>query len=300
MASACVRGAGAALTWINPGGALDLRPMPPADPVLLQVRGLRFAYGARSILDGVDLDLRRGRISAIIGPSGSGKSTLLALLDGQLRPDAGTVHFDGTDVHALGRNDLYALRKRMGMMFQRHALLTDLTVFDNVAFPLREHTKLPESMIRDIVLMKLQVIGLRGSRDLYPDQLSGGMMRRVALARAIAMDPDLVIYDEPFAGLDPITLGVLMRLITTLNENLGLTAIVVSHSVDEVLAIADDVYVLADRKLHAHGTPDEIRKSGSEYVQQFLTGREQGPVSFHYPAPKAEDDYLKRKRAGTL
>jgi phospholipid/cholesterol/gamma-HCH transport system ATP-binding protein len=268
---------------------------------LVQVRGLSFAYGPRPVLDGLDLDIRRGRISAIIGPSGSGKSTLLGVLGGQLRPASGTVQFDGTDVHALGRRDLYRLRKRMGMMFQRHALLTDLTVFDNVAFPLREHTDLTESMIRDIVLMKLQVIGLRGSRDLYPDQLSGGMMRRVALARAIVMDPDLVMYDEPFAGLDPITLGVLMKLIRMMNENLGLTAIVVSHSVDEVLAIADDIYVLADRKLHAQGSPEEVRRSPSEYVQQFLTGREEGPVSFHYPAPAVEADYLGRKgRAGTL
>jgi phospholipid/cholesterol/gamma-HCH transport system ATP-binding protein len=269
-------------------------PSPPSDDALLRVRGLRFSYGPRRVLDGIDFDIRRGRISAIVGPSGCGKSTLLALLGGQLRPEAGTVHFDGTDVHALGRDDLYRLRQRMGMMFQRHALLTDLSVFDNVAFPLREHTKLPESMIRDIVLMKLHVIGLRGSRDLYPDQLSGGMMRRVALARAIAMDPDLVMYDEPFAGLDPITLGVLMRLITTMNENLGLTAIVVSHSVDEVLAIADDVYVMANGKLVEQGTPEQVRKSGVDYVQQFLTGREQGPVSFHYPAPPAEEDYLKR------
>jgi len=277
-------------------------PSPTArDATLVRVQGLSFSYGPRRILEGVDLDIRRGRISAIIGPSGSGKSTLLALLGGQLRPEAGTVQFDGTDVHALGRKALYQLRQRMGMMFQRHALLTDLTVFDNVAFPLREHTKLSEAMIRDIVLMKLQVIGLRGSRDLYPDQLSGGMMRRVALARAIAMDPDLVMYDEPFAGLDPITLGVLMKLIRMMNENLGLTAIVVSHSVDEVLAIADDIYVLADRKIHAHGSADEVRKAPSEYVQQFLTGREQGPVSFHYPAPKPEDDYLNRRgRAGTL
>ena len=266
-----------------------------SDPVLLRVRGLGFSYGPRRILDNLDLDIRRGRISAIVGPSASGKSTLLALLGGQLRPESGTVEFDGVNVHALGRAALYELRKRMGMMFQGHALLTDLSVYDNIAFPLRENTNLPESMIRDIVLMKLQVIGLRGSRDLFVDQLSGGMMRRVALARAIAMDPDLVMYDEPFAGLDPITLGVLMRLIRTMNENLGLTAIVVSHSVEEVLAIADNVYVLSERRIQAHGTPDEIRKSGSENVQQFLTGREQGPVSFHYPAPAPEDDYLKRR-----
>ena len=270
--------------------------MPPStqDDALLRVRGLKFSYGPRRVLDGVDCDIKRGRISAIVGPSASGKSTLLALIGGQLKPEAGTVEFDGVNVHALGRRDLYQLRKRMGMMFQRHALLTDLTVFDNVAFPLREHTQLPESMIRDIVLSKLHVIGLRGSRDLYPDQLSGGMMRRVALARAIAMDPDLVMYDEPFAGLDPITLGVLMRLITIMNEALGLTAIVVSHSVEETFAIADDVYVLGEGKLVEHGVPDEVKKSRVDYVQQFLTGREEGPVSFHYPAPTVEADYLKR------
>lgn len=264
--------------------------------VLVKVAGLGFGYGPRRILEGVDLEVRRGRVTAIIGPSGSGKSTLLALLGGQLRPAAGTVHFDGTDVHALRRGELYRLRQRMGMMFQAQALLTDLSVFDNVAFPLREHTDLPESMIRDIVLMKLHVIGLRGARDLYPDQLSGGMVRRVALARAIALDPDLVMYDEPFAGMDPITLGVLMRLIRMLNDSLGLASVVVSHSVEEVLAIADDVYVLADRRMLAHGAPDEVRRSSSDYVQQFLTGREQGPVSFHYPAPSWQDEVFGRAR----
>ena len=264
---------------------------------LLKVANLRFAYGDRPILDGVDLEVFPGRVTAIIGPSGSGKSTLLDLIGGQLRPDAGTVHFGGTDVHRLGRGELYRLRQRMGMMFQAQALLTDLSVFDNVAFPLREHTDLPESMIRDIVLMKLHVIGLRGARDLYPDQLSGGMSRRVALARAIAMDPDLVMYDEPFAGMDPITLGVLMRLIRVMNDSLGLSSIVVSHSVDEVLSIADEVHVLADRRILARGTPDEVRASPSEYVQQFLTGREQGPVSFHYPAPSwREEVFRTRKR----
>ena len=266
--------------------------------VLVSIRGLKFAYGPRPVLDGVDLDIRRGRVTAIVGPTASGKSTLLKLLGAQLHPDAGTVHFDGVDVHQLKRAELYQLRQRMGMMFQAQALLTDLSVFDNVAFPLREHTNLPESMIRDIVLIKLQAIGLRGARDLFPDQLSGGMSRRVAMARAIAMDPDLAMYDEPFAGLDPISLGAMMRIIRTLNDNLGLTGVVVSHSVEEVMAVADDVHVLADRRILASGTPEEIRKHPSEYVQQFLTGREQGPVSFHYPAPEGAQDYLKRRKSG--
>ncbi|MGH8584222.1 MAG: ABC transporter ATP-binding protein, partial [Gammaproteobacteria bacterium] len=227
-----------------------------------------------------------------------GKTTLLDLIGAQFRPDAGTVHFDGIDVHQLKRTELYELRKRMGMMFQAQALLTDLTVFDNVAFPLREHTKLPESMVRDIVLVKLQAIGLRGARDLFPDQLSGGMSRRVAMARAIVMDPDLAMYDEPFAGLDPISLGAMMRIIRTLNDNLGLTGVVVSHSTEEVMAVADDVHVLAQGKILASGSPQELQQHPSEYVQQFLTGREKGPVSFHYPAPSEAEDYLKRRPSG--
>ena len=266
--------------------------------VLVRIRGLKFAYGPRQVLDGVDLDVRRGRVTAIVGPTASGKSTLLKLIGAQLRPDAGTVHFDGVDVHQLKRGELYKLRQRMGMMFQAQALLTDLSVFDNVAFPLHEHTDLPESMIRDIVLIKLQAIGLRGARDLYPDQLSGGMSRRVAMARAIVMDPDLAMYDEPFAGLDPISLGVMMRIIRTLNDNLGLTGVVVSHSVEEVMAVADDIHVLADRRILASGTPQEIQAHPSDYVQQFLTGREKGPVPFHYPAPDGAQDYLKRRRSG--
>jgi phospholipid/cholesterol/gamma-HCH transport system ATP-binding protein len=265
----------------------------PGD-VLVRIRGVDFAYGPREVLRGVDLDVRRGRITALVGPSGSGKSTLLKILGGQMRPDRGTAHFDGVDVHALGRIELYRLRKRMGMMFQAQALLTDLSVFDNVAFPLREHTDLPETMIRDIVLMKLQAVGLRGSRDLFPEQLSGGMSRRVALARAIAMDPDLAMYDEPFAGMDPITLGVLMRLIRTLNDSLGLSSIVVSHSVEEVMSIADDVFVLADHHILAAGSPDAIRRSENPFVKQFLTGQEHGPVSFHYPAPAPDADYVAR------
>jgi phospholipid/cholesterol/gamma-HCH transport system ATP-binding protein len=265
---------------------------------LVQIRGLKFAYGPRQVLDGVDLDIKRGRVTAIVGPTASGKSTLLKLIGAQLHPQAGSVHFDGVDVHQLKRKELYALRERMGMMFQAQALLTDLTVFDNVAFPLREHTNLPESMIRDIVLIKLQAIGLRGSRDLFPDQLSGGMNRRVAMARAIVMDPDLAMYDEPFAGLDPISLGAMIRIIRTMNDNLGLTGVVVSHSVEEVMAVADDVHVLAQGRILASGPPEAIQKHPSEYVQQFFTGREQGPVPFHYPAPEPGQDYLKRRKSG--
>jgi len=266
--------------------------------VLVQIRGLKFAHGPRPVLDGVDLDIRRGRVTAIIGPTACGKSTLLKLIGAQYVPDAGTVHFDGTDVHRLKRKDLYDLRERMGMMFQAQALLTDLSVFDNVAFPLREHTDLPESMIRDIVLIKLQAIGLRGARDLFPDQLSGGMSRRVAMARAIVMDPDLAMYDEPFAGLDPISLGVMMRIIRTLNDNLGLSGVVVSHSTEEVMAVADDIHVLAQGKILASGSPEEVQRHPSEYVQQFLTGREKGPVPFHFPAPEAGQDYLQRRKSG--
>ena len=263
-------------------------PTPQADDVLVRVRGLSFGYGSRVIYDGIDVDIPRGKVTAIMGPSGTGKTTLLRLIGGQWHPGAGTVAFDGTDVHQLKRRELYALRKRMGMLFQNGALLTDLNVFDNVAYPLREHTKLPESIIRDLVLMKLQAVGLRGARDLWVSQLSGGMARRVALARALALDPEMVMYDEPFAGQDPITMGVLMRLIRTLNDALGLTSIVVSHDIQEVLSIADHAYVIANGKIAAHGTPAELRNHASPWVQQFLTGADDGPVSFHAKAP----DYL--------
>ncbi|MBI3171811.1 MAG: ABC transporter ATP-binding protein, partial [Hydrocarboniphaga effusa] len=258
---------------------------------LLRVRRLQFSYGPRRILKDLDLEIPRGKVTAILGPSGCGKTTLLNLIGGQYRPAAGTVEFDGVNVHELNRDALYALRKRMGMRFQNNALLTDLTVFDNVAFPLREHTQLPERLIRDIVLMKLQTVGLRGGRDLYPEQLSGGMTRRVALARAIAMDPELVMYDEPFAGQDPITLGVLMHLIRGFNDALGLTSIVVSHSVEEALAICDHACVILDGQVLEYGTPQAIKASASDRVQQFLTGAADGPVPFHYPAPPMAVDF---------
>src|SRR5581483_953819 len=255
---------------------------------LVRVRGLRFAFGPRPIYDGVDLDIPRGKVTAIMGPSGTGKTTLLRLIGGQWRPQGGTVEFDGVDVHKQSRSQLFELRKRMGMLFQTGGLFTDLTVFDNVAFPLREHSGLPESMIRDIALMKLEAVGLRGAAELYPEQISGGMSRRVALARAIALEPAMVMYDEPFTGQDPISMGVLMRLIRTLNQALGLTSIIVSHDVEEVLSISDHAYVVSGGKVLDHGTPEAIRNSPSELVQQILQGEPDGPVRFHY---KAARDY---------
>jgi phospholipid/cholesterol/gamma-HCH transport system ATP-binding protein len=259
-----------------------------ASDTLVRVRGLRFAFGPRTIYDGIDLDIPRGKITAIMGPSGTGKTTLLRLIGGQWRPDSGTIEFDGVDVHTQSRKQLFEMRKRMGLLFQTGALLTDLTVFENVAFPLREHTKLPESMLRDIVLMKLEAVGLRGAADLYPEQISGGMNRRVALARAIALEPDMVMYDEPFTGQDPISMGVLIRLISGLSKALGLTSIIVSHDVEEVLSIADYAYVVYGGKVLDHGTPEAIRTSKSAFVQQFLKGEADGPVAFNY---KATRDY---------
>ncbi len=257
---------------------------------LIEVRNLHFKLGHRVIFDDVDLDLARGKVTAILGPSGTGKTTLLRLISGQMRPDAGQVRFDGVEVARLSQRALFELRKRMGMLFQTGALLTDLTVFDNVAFPLREHTRLPEALIRDLVLMKLEAVGLRGARDLMPEQLSGGMARRVALARAIALDPDMIMYDEPFAGQDPITMGVLMRLIRHLNDALSLTSIVVSHDVAEVFSIADYIYVISDGKVVDHGAPQDLRDSRSDWIQQFIHARADGPVPFHVRAkPYAED-----------
>jgi phospholipid/cholesterol/gamma-HCH transport system ATP-binding protein len=264
--------------------------------ILVRVRGLRFAFGPRPIYDGVDLDIPRGKVTAIMGPSGTGKTTLLRLIGGQWRPQGGSVEFDGVDVHKQSRSQLFELRKRMGMLFQTGGLFTDLTVFDNVAFPLREHSGLPESMIRDIALMKLEAVGLRGAAELFPEQISGGMARRVALARAIALEPAMVMYDEPFTGQDPISMGVLMRLIRTLNQALGLTSIIVSHDVEEVLSISDHAYVVSGGKVLDHGTPDAIRNSASDLVQQFLQGKPDGPVRFHY---KATRDYAADLLGGT-
>lgn len=269
-----------------------------ASPVLVRVQGLRFAFGRKIIYDNVSLDIPRGKVTAIMGPSGTGKTTLLRLIGAQWSPQGGTIEFDGVDVHKLPRRDLFDLRKRMGMLFQNGALLTDLSVFENVAFPLREHTRLPESMIRDLVLMKLEAVGLRGAATLYPEELSGGMARRVALARAIALDPAMVMYDEPFTGQDPISMGVLMRLIRTLNDALDLTSIVVSHDVDEVLSISDYAYVISAGKVLDHGTPEAIRGTASDYVRQFLRGEPDGPVRFHYPAPDYTADLMGTAKTG--
>ncbi|MDZ4263607.1 MAG: ATP-binding cassette domain-containing protein [Pseudomonadota bacterium] len=260
--------------------------------VLVRIRGLSFRRGSRMIFDGVDLDIHRGRVTAIMGPSGSGKTTLLKLIGGQLRPLAGTIEVDGENVAQLSRAKLFQLRKRMGMLFQSGALLTDLNVFDNVAFPVREHTKLPEELVRDLVLMKLEAVGLRGARELMPAELSGGMARRVALARAIALDPMMIMYDEPFTGQDPISMGVLVALIHKINKALGLSSIVVSHDVAETAAIADYIYVISNGKVVGHGSPEELDRSGSEWVQQFMKGLPDGPVPFHFPARDYAEDLL--------
>ena len=265
------------------------------DTPLVQIRNLCFSRGNRKIFDGVDIDIRRGNITAIMGPSGTGKTTLLRLIGGQLKPDSGSILVDGEEVPQLRRAALYRLRKRMGMLFQNGALLTDMNVYDNIAFPLREHTELPESLIRTLVLMKLEAVGLRGARDLMPSELSGGMARRVALARAIAMDPMIMMYDEPFTGQDPISMGVLVRLIHTLNDALGLTSIIVSHDIAETCAIADDVYLLSGGKVVEHGTAEALGKSDSAWAQQFLNGEADGPVAFHYPAADYAEDLLKQE-----
>ncbi|WP_020564992.1 ABC transporter ATP-binding protein [Methylosarcina fibrata] len=259
---------------------------------LVSVRNLSFSRGDKKIFDDISLDLQRGKITAIMGPSGTGKTTLLKLIGGQLTPDAGTVEVDGRNVHRLRRAELYELRKRMGMLFQSGALLTDMSVYDNVAFPLREHTHLPESMIRTLVLMKLQAVGLRGARTLMPNELSGGMARRIALARAIALDPMMILYDEPFTGQDPISMGALVHLIKSLNTTLNLTSVIVSHDVQETSAIADYIYLISDGKVVGQGTPSEIAHSASPWVQQFMNGSADGPVHFHYPARDYLDDLL--------
>jgi phospholipid/cholesterol/gamma-HCH transport system ATP-binding protein len=257
---------------------------PSVNPSVVEVRGVRYSAGPRQIFDGLDLTVRQGSITAVMGPSGTGKTTLLRLLTGQSYASTGEVRVLGQDVGSLKRNDLFALRRRLGVLFQNGALLTDLDVFENVAFPVREHAKLPEPVLRRLVLMKLEAVGLRGAEKLRPQELSGGMARRVALARAIVLDPELLIYDEPFVGLDPVSMGVVVRLIKHLNDALGITSIVVSHDVAEVGSIADYSYLLAGGRAIAQGTTAELNASADPSVRQFMLGSSDGPVSFHYPA----------------
>ncbi len=267
-----------------------------APPV--RIRDLHYAVGARPIFAGVDIDVPQGQITAVMGPSGTGKTTLLRLLTGQVAADRGRIELFGESVGELDKARLYALRRRTGMLFQNGALLTDLTVFENVAFPVRAHARLPESVLRRLVLTKLEAVGLRGAAELMPSQLSGGMARRVALARAIVMDPELLIYDEPFVGLDPISMGVIVRLIRELNETLGVTSIVVSHDVEELATIAHRSYLLSEGRVVASGTPDELARSEEPVVRQFMSGAADGPVPFHFPAGDLAADILGQSSKG--
>jgi phospholipid/cholesterol/gamma-HCH transport system ATP-binding protein len=261
------------------------------DASLVELRRLTFGYGERVVLDDISLTVPRGKVTALMGASGGGKTTILRLIGGQNRAQSGQALFDGQDIGAMDAERLYAARRRMGMLFQFGALFADLSVFENVAFPLREHTDLPEDLIRDIVLMKLNAVGLRGARDLMPSDLSGGMARRIALARAIALDPELVMYDEPFSGLDPISLGTAARLIRELNDSMGLTSIFVSHELEQTFGIADHVIILANGKIATQGTPEQVRQSADPLVYQYVNALSDGPVRFHYPGPTVEEDF---------
>jgi phospholipid/cholesterol/gamma-HCH transport system ATP-binding protein len=261
---------------------------------IIAIRDLWYARGQKRIFQGLDIDIPRGSVTAIMGPSGTGKTTLLRLMTGQNLPDRGSILFDGDDITRMTRRELYQMRRRVGMLFQNGALLTDLSVYENVAFPLREHTKLPERLIRHIVLTKLHAVGLRGTWQMSPTELSGGMARRVALARAIVMDPEVIYYDEPFVGLDPISMGVVVRLIRRMNDALGLTSVVVTHDVEEVSSIADRTYLLSEGKVVASGTPEDLQTNCSAVVMQFMNGMADGPVPFHYPAPDYGEQLLAR------
>lgn len=263
----------------------------PPLTALVELRNLTFGYGDRVILDNVSLAIPRGKVTALMGASGGGKTTILRLIGGQNRAQSGQLLFDGDDVTVMKQPQLYAARRRMGMLFQFGALFADLSVFENVAFPLREHTDLPDALIRDIVLMKLNAVGLRGARDLMPSEVSGGMARRIALARAIALDPELVMYDEPFSGLDPISLGTAARLIRELNDSMGLTSIFVSHELEQTFGIADHVIILANGKIAAQGTPEEVRTSADPLVYQYVHALPDGPVRFHYPGSTVQEDF---------
>ncbi|MDP7593578.1 MAG: phospholipid ABC transporter ATP-binding protein MlaF [Litorilituus sp.] len=260
---------------------------------LVKISHLTFKRGDRVIYDDISLSIPKGKVTAIMGPSGIGKTTLLRLIGGQIRPESGQILFDGKDIPKLSRKDLYDVRKRMSMLFQSGALFTDMNVYDNIAFPIREHSNIPEAIIEKIVLMKLEAVGLRGARALQPSELSGGMARRVALARAIALDPELILYDEPFAGQDPISMGVIVRLIRSLSDALGLTSVVVSHDVQEVMSIADYIYIVAQQKIIGQGTPEQIRQDQSPLVKQFVLGQADGPVPFHFAASDYQQALVK-------
>lgn len=260
---------------------------------LVDIKNLTFKRGERVIYNDISLSIPQGKVTAIMGPSGIGKTTLLRLIGGQIRPEKGQILFAGKDIPQLSRKNLYETRKRMSMLFQSGALFTDMSVYDNIAFPIREHSQLPETIIEKIVLMKLEAVGLRGARDLQPSELSGGMARRVALARAIALDPELILYDEPFAGQDPISMGVIVRLIRSLSDALGLTSVVVSHDVPEVMSIADYIYIIAEQKIIGQGTPEQIRQDDSLLVKQFVQGEADGPVPFHFDAPDYKNELVK-------
>jgi phospholipid/cholesterol/gamma-HCH transport system ATP-binding protein len=265
----------------------------PAIENLVEIEGLTFKRGSRVIYDDINLSIPRGKVTAIMGPSGIGKTTLLRLIGGQIKPESGSILFDDQDITSLSRAKLYLARQKMSMLFQSGALFTDMNVFDNIAFPIREHTALSETIIEKIVLLKLEAVGLRGARNLQPSQLSGGMARRVALARAIALDPELILYDEPFAGQDPISMGVIVKLIRSLSDALGLTSVVVSHDVPEVMSIADYIYVVAEKKIIGHGNPEQIVHHSSPLVQQFIKGEADGAVPFHYEAPDYSTELIK-------
>ncbi|MBU2925019.1 phospholipid ABC transporter ATP-binding protein MlaF [Colwellia sp. 4_MG-2023] len=264
---------------------------------LVDIHNLTFKRGERVIYNDISLSIPTGKVTAIMGPSGIGKTTLLRLIGGQIKPESGKILFAGNDIPQLSRKNLYETRKRMSMLFQSGALFTDMNVYDNIAFPIREHSQLPEAIIEKIVLMKLEAVGLRGARDLHPNELSGGMARRVALARAIALDPELILYDEPFAGQDPISMGVIVRLIRSLSDALGLTSVVVSHDVPEVMSIADYIYIIAEQKIIGQGTPDQIRNHNSSLVKQFVHGEADGPVPFHFEAPNYQNELIKGSNA---
>lgn len=268
--------------------------MADSEKNIIEIRDLDYSRGPRQIFNGLNINISVGKVTAIMGPSGTGKTTLLRLITRQLIPDRGQILIDGVDTATLNHKQLYELRRRFGMLFQNGALLTDISVFENVAFPLREHTNLPNRLIRHVVLTKLHAVGLRGAADMMPAELSGGMARRVALARAMVMDPDIVIYDEPFVGLDPISMGVIVRLVRTMNDALGITSIVVSHDVQEISTVSDISYLISDGKVAASGSPDELSDTPSELVRQFMHGMADGPVAFHFAAPDYAEQLLGR------